>query len=173
MNVTLRNLEKSYPNRGLLPDLLALLGKTEADDTEVSIEYILKNVGIVEAVTALSAVEGDGVAAKSYMFELVNQLKPLMSDARSLKALELAEKYKDAKLTKAQLNELNAADVDAQSAYVDIFEASNEEFTEAFKAAYLAHHAAAVIYTNALFYYDTQPERILAGHPVSSKLTNE
>ena len=106
MKTTLNNIKASRPCEEGWKTLLKSLGKTEADDTEVSILHIIESNGIKDAIWALRAVKGHDREIRLFAVWCARQVQHLMIDKRSLNALDVAERFA---LGQADKKELAAA----------------------------------------------------------------
>ena len=93
--------------------LLTYLGKTEADDEEISILTILDSNGLQDAIWCLRAVEGYDREIRLYAVWCARQVQHLMADQRSLDALDVAERYANGEATDAELAAARDAALDA------------------------------------------------------------
>jgi hypothetical protein len=82
---------------GLCPDklakLLRYLGKTNADDEPLAITTILDSNGLDDALWCLRAVTGHDREIRLYAVWCARQVQHLITDPRSLAALDVAERY--------------------------------------------------------------------------------
>jgi len=75
----------------------------------VTIEFILRSNGLHDALWALRCVEGHDRDLRLYAVWCARQLQHLMTDKRSLAALDVAERYANGQATEAELIEAEAA----------------------------------------------------------------
>lgn len=73
--------------------LLRHLGKTQADDEPLTLATILDSNGIEDALWCLRAADGWEREARLYAVWCVRQVQHLMTDSRSLAALNVVERY--------------------------------------------------------------------------------
>ena len=73
--------------------LLRHLGKTEADDEPLPLLTILESNGLDDTLWCLRAVEGHDSEIRLFAVWCARQVAHLMTDERSLKALDVAEAY--------------------------------------------------------------------------------
>ena len=73
--------------------LLRHLGKTQADDEPLSIVTILDSNGLDDALWCLRAVTGHDREIRLYAVWCARQVQHLITDPRSLAALDVAERY--------------------------------------------------------------------------------
>ena len=83
--------------------LLAHLGKTKADDEPLSIVTILDTNGLHDALWCLRAVKGHDREIRLYAVWCARQVQHLMTDPRSLAALDAAERHATGDATDAEL----------------------------------------------------------------------
>lgn len=93
--------------------LLSHLGKTEADDEPLSIVTVLDSNGLDDALWCLRAVTGHDREIRLYAVWCARQVQHLMTDPRSLAALDVAERYANGLATDAERAAAGAAAWDA------------------------------------------------------------
>jgi hypothetical protein len=113
MNTTLNRIRWHKPCTDRWSKLLKHLGKTRADDEPLPLATILESNGLDDALWCLRAVEGIDREARLYAVWSARQVQHLMTDPRSLAALDIAER--DAKRQSTD-DELTAAFVAAETA---------------------------------------------------------
>ena len=113
MQTTLNAIRKHRPCRRGWIRLLAYLGKTKADDEPISILEILESNGIDDALWCLRAVDGHDKEIRLYAVWCARQVQHLMTDPRSLAALDVAEAFANGKATKEELAAADHAAWDA------------------------------------------------------------
>lgn len=113
MNTTLNAIRKHRPCERGWVKLLAYLGKTKADDEPLSLLEILKSNGLDDALWCLRAVDGHDREIRLYAVWCARQVQHLMTDPRSLAALDVAEAFANGKATKEELDAARAAAEDA------------------------------------------------------------
>jgi len=116
MQTTLNAIRKHIPCERGWVKLLAYLGKTKADDEPLSLLEILKSNGLDDALWCLRAVDGHDREIRLYAVWCARQVQHLMTDKRSLAALDVAEAFANGKATK---EELDAARAPARAAAWD------------------------------------------------------
>ena len=114
MKTTLNKIRERNPCDASWKKLLQSLGKTEADDTEISVRYILDLLGVGDAIWALRAVEGhdreirlfacDCAESVLYLFE-----QKCPDDKRPRNAIEVAMRYANGEATSDELTTADAA----------------------------------------------------------------
>ena len=111
---TLNALREHEPDKRVWAKLLAYLGKTAADDEPLPLVTILEINGLDNALWALRAVTGEEMRMRRYAVWCARQVQHLMTDPRSLAALDVAEHHANG-LVWAD-DELRAADAAAAKA---------------------------------------------------------
>ena len=119
-------------------ELLRHLGKTQADDEPLALTTILDSNGPDDALWCLRACDGIDREARLYAVWCARQVQHLMTDPRSLAALDVAERHANGEATDA---DLAAAETAARAAAKTAAWAEAE--TEAWAAARAAAWAAA------------------------------
>lgn len=104
MNTTLKAIRKHRPCEPGWVKLLAYLGKTKADDEPISLLEILKSNGLDDALWCLRALDGHDREIRLYAVWCARQVQHLMTDPRSLAALDVAEAFANGKATKEELD---------------------------------------------------------------------
>ena len=82
--------------------LLTYLGKTNADDEPLSFKSILDSNGLDDAIWALRSIDAPEV--RLFAVRCVRQIQHLISDERSLNALDVSEDYAVGEATKDELS---------------------------------------------------------------------
>ena len=113
MNTTLNAIRKHGPCEHGWVKLLAYLGKTKADDEPISLLEILKSNGLEDALWCLRALDGHDREIRLYAVWCARQVQHLMTDPRSLDALDVADAFANGKATKEELDAAMAAARDA------------------------------------------------------------
>ena len=139
MKTTLNKIREHSPCTDGWQQLLAYLGKTKADDEEISILTILDSNGLQDALWCLRAVEGKDKEIRLFAVWCARQAQHLMTDQRSLDALDVAERYANGEATQYELNAARSAGVAA----MDAAEAARAAATNAARAAAMAAATAA------------------------------
>jgi len=93
MKTTLNKIREHSPCSDGWRKLLAHLGKTQADDETLPMLTILDSNGLDDALWCLRAVEGYEKKMRLYAVWCARQVQHLMTDQRSLDALDVAETY--------------------------------------------------------------------------------
>jgi hypothetical protein len=89
------------------------LGKTAADDEPLWIDTILDYNGLDDALWCLRAVEGCDREIRLFAVWCARRVQHLMTDARSVEALDVAERYARGEASKLELSAAAAAAEDA------------------------------------------------------------
>jgi hypothetical protein len=84
--------------------LLKYLNKTSADDEPLSISTIIDSNGVDYALWCLRGVEGHDREIRLYSVWCARQVQHLMTDKRSIDALDVAEKYANGLASKEELD---------------------------------------------------------------------
>ena len=92
MHTTLNKIRENEPCREGWARLLRHLGKTHADDDPLSLITILDSNGLDDALWCLRAVNGHERDIRLYAVWCARQVQHLMVDARSIAALDVAER---------------------------------------------------------------------------------
>ena len=109
MRTTLERIRAHSPCRDGWSKLLRHLGKTAADDEPLSIETILDSNGIDDALWCLRAVDGQDRELRLYAVWCARRIQNLMSDPRSVAALDVAERYARGRATDDELEAARTA----------------------------------------------------------------
>jgi hypothetical protein len=117
--------------------LLAGLGKTEPDDESLPFSEILRINGLEDALWAARSAPQYAREWRLYMVWCARQVQHLMTDKRSIDALDVAEKYALGQATDADLAAARAA---AQAAAWD---AAQDEWDAALAATQASARASA------------------------------
>ena len=116
MKTTLNKIRKHSPCPSGWKKLLAYIGKTEADYEPLSLLTILDSNGLDDALWCLRAVEGHDREIRLYAVWCARQVQHLLTDKRSLDALDVAERYANGKATDDELNAARDAAWTAEAA---------------------------------------------------------
>ena len=134
MHTTLNKIRQHNPCADGWSKLLKHLGKTEADDKPLSFLTILESNGPDDALWCCRSAPEYDKEWRLFAVWCGRQVQHLMTDERSVTALDVAEKYANGLATK---EELDAASDAADNA------ADNAAYNAAYSAAYSAAEAAA------------------------------
>ena len=103
MITTLNAIREHGPCEDGWRKLLRHLGKTSPDDEPLSIVTVLDSNGLDDALWCLRAVTGHDREIRLYAVWCARQVQHLMTDPRSLAALDVAERYAHALATDEEL----------------------------------------------------------------------
>ena len=103
MKTTLNKIRAHEPCSDGWKKLLKHLGKTEADDEPLNIKTIIESNGLEDALWCLRAVEGKDKEIRLYAVWCARQVQHLMTDKRSLDALDVAERFANDLASKEEL----------------------------------------------------------------------
>jgi hypothetical protein len=103
MKTTLNKIRDKSPCENGWKKLLTHLGKTKADDEPLEITEILDSNGLDDALWCLRAVEGHDREIRLYAVWCARQVQHLMTDKRSLDAIDVAERFANGSATQAEL----------------------------------------------------------------------
>ena len=113
MQTTLNAIRSHSPCASGWSKLLASLGKTKADDEPLSILTILESNGLDDALWCLRAVTGHDREIRLYAVWCARQVQHLMTDQRSIAALDVAERFANGQATVGELTASEDAAWDA------------------------------------------------------------
>ena len=113
---TLNQIRAKRPCTDGWGELLKHLGKTQADDEPLALTTILDSNGIDDAIWCLRACDGIDKEARLYAVWCARQVQHLITDPRSLAALDVAERRANGAATNEELDAARAA---AWSAAID------------------------------------------------------
>ena len=103
MNTTLNQIREFSPCASGWKKLLAHLEKTTADDEPLSILTVLDSNGLDDALWCLRAVKGHDREIRLFGIWCARRVQHLMTDPRSIAALDVAEQFANGQATKQQL----------------------------------------------------------------------
>ena len=106
---TLNKIRAHHPCHDGWAKLLRHLGKTKADDEPLALVTILQSNGFADALWCLRACDGIDREARLYAVWCARQVQHIMTDRRSLAALDVAEGYANGRATKNELAAARAA----------------------------------------------------------------
>ena len=109
MNTTLNQIRSKSPCPDGWAKLLKHLGKTQADDEPLSLTTILDSNGLDDALWCLRAVDGCDREIRLYAVWCARQVQHLMTDKRSIDALDVSERFAIGLATDSELNAARAA----------------------------------------------------------------
>lgn len=106
---TLNRIRENAPSADVWRKLLAHLGKTAADDEPLAYDVIMKAVGLDGALWCLRAEPQHASIWRMYAVRVARSVQHLMGDARSIQALDVAERHARGAATDAELAAARAA----------------------------------------------------------------
>ena len=142
MKTTLNQIRAKSPCQSGWTKLLAYLGKTKADDEPISIATILDSNGLDDALWCLQAVKGRDREIRLFGVWCARQVQHLMTDPRSIAALDVSERFANCNATQEELDAARAAARDASDAASDAAWAARDAASAAAWAASDAASAA-------------------------------
>ena len=104
MKTTLNAIRAHQPCSEGWTKLLKHLGKTKADDAPLAITTILDSNGLDDAIWCLRAVDGCDREIRLYAVWCARQVQHLMTDPRSIAALDAAERHANNLATRLDLD---------------------------------------------------------------------
>lgn len=90
---TLNDIRACHPCANVWEKLLGTLGKTKADDEPLSLPTILDSNGLDDALWCARAFKGHDRDFRLFGVWAARQVQHLMTDPRSLNALDVAEQF--------------------------------------------------------------------------------
>jgi len=127
---TLNKIRAHRPCESGWVKLLRHLGKTQADDEPLALATVLESNGLDDALWCLRAC-GIDREARLYAVWCARQVQHLMTDPRSLAALDVAERYANGEATDEELAAAWDAAWDAAEAASAAWDAAWAEAREA------------------------------------------
>jgi hypothetical protein len=103
VRTTLNKIREYSPCTEGWEKLLKTLGKTKADDESLEILTILDSNGLDDALWCLQAVDTHKSEMRLFSVWCARQVQHLMTDERSVKALDVAEAYAKGEATEDEL----------------------------------------------------------------------
>ena len=119
MFTTLNKIRAYAPCASGWETLLTNLGKIRADDEPLAITAILDSNGLIDALWCLRAVDNYDREIRLYAVWCARQVQHLMTDPRSLAAIDVAERYACGHATEGDLRKARDAAVVARDAAKD------------------------------------------------------
>ena len=99
MKTTLNLIRAQEPCADGWKKLLTHLGKTEADDEPLALLTVLESNGLEDALWTLRCVPNCARDARLFAVWVARQVQHLMTDQRSLDALDVAERFANGEAT--------------------------------------------------------------------------
>ena len=151
MNTTLNQIRDESPCADGWKKLLAHLGKTQADDEPLSLITILDSNGLADALWCLRSVTGHDREIRLYTVWCARQVESLMTDQRSIDALDVAERFANGLATDEELAAASFAAWAAASAASDAGSAASDASDARADASLAASLAAGFAASDAGF----------------------
>jgi len=143
MKTTLNKIKNNELCKSDWDKLLASLGKTEADDELIELSFILQSIGLDHALWALRAVDGYEKEIRLFAVFCARQVQHLITDERSINAIDVAERFANGEATELRLAAARAAARDAAWADAEVETAAWAAWAAAMACAKDAAWAAA------------------------------
>jgi hypothetical protein len=109
ITTTLNKIRENKPCQGGWEKLLRHLNKTKPDDAPLPLITILESNGLDNALWCLRTVEGHDREMRLYAVACARRVQHLMTDHRSINALDVAERYAEGQATDEELEAARAA----------------------------------------------------------------
>jgi hypothetical protein len=103
MKTTLNKIRAHSPCANGWEKLLKNLGKIKADDEPLALTTILESNGLDDALWCLRAVDGHECEMRLFAVDCARSVQHLMTDKRSLDALDVAERFANGLATQTEL----------------------------------------------------------------------
>ena len=113
MKTTLNKIKAYNPCSSGWKKLLKNLGKIKADDEPLALTTILESNGFNDALWCLRAVDGHEHEMRLYAVDCARSVQHLLTDKRSLDALDVAERFANGFATQTELDAARDAASDA------------------------------------------------------------
>lgn len=149
ITTTLNAIRAQHPCEDGWKRLLIDLGKTKADDEPLPLVTILDSNGIDDALWCLRAVEGFDKEKRVFAVWCVRQVQHLLTDPRSIAALDVAERFANGLASQEELEAAWTAADAARAADAVAYCA----IRAARAAAYAAWQASSAAYSAAYAAY--------------------
>jgi hypothetical protein len=145
MKTTLNKIRSNSPCASGWTKLLKHLGKTVADDVELDLLTVLESNGLDDALWCLRAVDGYEKEKRLLAVAFAREVQHLMTDPRSIAALDVAERFANGEATQEDFNDAadaaDAARAADAAAYAAWAAADADAAYAAYDAAYDAYAA--------------------------------
>jgi len=109
ITTTLRKIRQHNPCSEGWRTLLTFLGKTGADDDPLPLVTILQSNGLDDTLWCLRTITGHGKEITRFALSCAQEVKHLMTDQRSLDALDAVERHLESPLSREELDRVSAA----------------------------------------------------------------
>ena len=104
ITTTLNAIRKHSPCKDGWERLLTHLGKTKADDEPLPLTVVLDSNGLDDCLWCLRVVDGYDREFRLFAVWCARQVQHLMTDQRSIDALDVAERYANGEATDKELS---------------------------------------------------------------------
>jgi hypothetical protein len=119
ITITLNKIKAHDPCEEGWEKLLEHLGKTESDDDEFTLAEVLKSNGLNDALWCLRCLPEHDKKWRLLAVQFARQVQHLMTDERSINALDVAERYANGEATEYELAAAKSAAWDSARADLD------------------------------------------------------
>ena len=109
VTTTLRQIRQHEPCADGWRTLLTFLGKTGADDDPLPLVTILQSNGLDDALWCLRTITGHDKEITRFALSCAQEVKHLMTDQRSLDALDALERHLESPLSREELDRVLVA----------------------------------------------------------------
>ncbi len=109
ITTTLRKIRQHDPCKEGWRTLLTFLGKTGADDEPLPLTTILQSNGLDDALWCLRTITGHDKEITRFALACAQDVRHLMTDQRSLDALDALERHLESPLSREELDQVLAA----------------------------------------------------------------
>ena len=109
ITTTLRQIRQHDPCKEGWRTLLTFLGKTGADDEPLPLTTILQSNGLDDALWCLRTITGHDKEITRFALACAQDVRHLMTDQRSLDALDALERHLESPLSREELDQVLAA----------------------------------------------------------------
>ena len=106
ITTTLRKIRQHDPCKEGWRTLLTFLGKTGVDDEPLPLTTILQSNGLDDALWCLRTLEGHDKEITRFALSCAQEVKHLMTDQRSLDALDALERHLEIPLSRGELDKV-------------------------------------------------------------------
>ena len=137
---TLNRIREHSPCSKGWKKLLGHLGKTHADDEPVALLTVLDSNGLDDALWCLHAEPQHANIWRMYAVRCARSVQHLMTDPRSIAALDVAERHAQGQASDSELDAASAAARDAAGDAA--WDAAWDAMATDFKALLAAHESA-------------------------------
>ena len=139
LTTTTARIDACHPCPNRRDRAAQLLGITEPSDEPISYAYLLDTLGLDDALWCCRAEPDVAPIWRRYVVWCARRVQHLMTDQRTLDALDVAERHADGQASDEELGTARAA---ARKAVLDALDAASNAGTDAFHAAWIVWAAA-------------------------------